>query len=105
MATGLEQVIAELHGFAEATTKTLERLSEPKGQNVEDIDARTLQKPEVWKPKDHDEEMAGWPEWSFLFKSFMGMLDREYDSDLDLIEKDLTQEQDLDDYDGAMVKS
>ena len=70
---------AELNGFAQATTKTLERLSEPKVHTVEDI--------EVWKPKDHDEEIAGWPEWSFLFKSFMGMLDRENDSALDLLEK------------------
>ena len=102
MALQLEQVITELHGFAAVTSKTLERLSEPKEPH-EGIDARTLQKPEVWKPKDHDEELTQWPEWSFLFKSFMAMLDKEFESDLDLVEQNLTQEQVMADYPTDMV--
>ena len=102
MSLQLEQVITELHGFAAATSKTLERLSEPKEPH-EGIDARTLQKPEVWKPKDHDEELTQWPEWSFLFKSFMAMLDKEFESDLDLVEQNLTQEQVMADYPTDLV--
>ena len=77
-------MIAELHGFAQATTKTLERLSEPKVHNV-----TLMLVPFKSRTKDHD--MVGWPEWSSLFKCFMGILDKEKDSDLDLLEKDLTQ--------------
>ena len=92
MTLQLEQVITELHSFAQSTLRTLEKLSEPK-EPQEGIDARTLQKPEVWKPKDHDKELTQWPEWSFLFKSFMAMLDKEFESDLVLVEQNLIQEQ------------
>ena len=91
----MEAFLQEMRGFASATTQAVSKLSEKK---PEAIDARTLQKPEVWKPKDHDEEMSGWPEWSFLFKTFMGMLDADYEQDLDLVENDLKKEMKLEDY-------
>ena len=95
----MEAFLQEMRGFANATTQAVTRLSEKKpGGTLETIDARTLQKPEVWRPKDHDDEMNGWPEWSFLFKTFMGMLDADYEQDLGLVENDLKKELKLEDY-------
>ena len=87
----MEQFLSEMRDYAAATTQAVSVLSTGgrRSNGQESIDAKTLQRPEVWKPRDHEEEMNGWPEWSFLFKSFMVMLDGTFERDLEVVERDL----------------
>ena len=56
----MEQFLTE-RGFASATNNAVAALAELKKRDMgqETIDSRTLQKPEVWRPKDAEEEMSG----------------------------------------------
>ena len=64
MANNMEQFLTEMRGFAAATTQAVSafRGERRRDNDQESIDAKTLQRPEVWKPKDHEEEMNRWPE-------------------------------------------
>jgi hypothetical protein len=99
----MEQFLTEMRGLGAATTEALNALRAGRRRinGQESIDAKTLQRPEVWKPRDHEEEMSGWPEWSFLFKAFMVMLDGDCEHDLEVVERDLENERRMEDYLGA----
>ena len=99
----MEQFLSEMRDYAAATTQAVSVLSTGgrRSNGQESIDAKTLQRPEVWKPRDHEEEMNGWPEWSFLFKSFMVMLDGTFERDLEVVERDLEKELLIDSYSDA----
>ena len=98
--SNMEQFFTEIRGFASATSNAVAALTELRKRDggQETIDSRTLQKPEVWRPKDAEEEMSGWPEWSFLFKAFMAVLDSDYENDLETLERQLGSERAFDDY-------
>ena len=40
-----------------------------------------MKQPEVFSPKSIDEEIAGWQEWSFVFKNFMSVQDERFRED------------------------
>ena len=63
MASNIEQFLIEMRGYAAVTTEAVNALSAGgrRDNGQESIDAKTLQRPEVWKPKDLQEEMNGWP--------------------------------------------
>ena len=42
--------------------------------------------------------MNVWPEWSFLFKAYMVMLEGDFEHDLEVVEKDLENERRMEDY-------
>ena len=98
----MEQFLTEMHGFGAATTEALNALRTGRRRinGQEFIDAKTLQRPEVWKLRD-EEKMSGWPEWSFLFKAFMVMLDGDCEHDLEVVERELENERRMEDYLGA----
>ena len=88
---GMEQVVAELHGFTRVCAQTLQKLGDKeKEKDGSKADPRTLLKPEVWSPGTVDEEQPTWPEWSFIEEEFM--------NDLEHVEKDLEQDLKLSDY-------
>lgn len=99
----MEQFLIEMRGFGAATTEAFNalRAGRRRGNGQESIDANTLQRPEVWKPTDREEEMSGWPEWSFLFKVFMVMLDGDCEHDSEMAKRDLENERRMEDYLGA----
>jgi len=100
MANSMEAFLAEMRGFTSTTTQAVNPVAElrRKDGNQESIDSRTLQKPEVWRPKDNEEEMTGWPEWAFLFKAFMVVLDSDYENDLETVERQLDSNRAFEDY-------
>ena len=96
---GMEQVVAELHGFTRVCAQTLQKLGDKeKEKDGSKADPRTLLKPEVWSPGTVDEEQSTWPEWSFLFKSYLAFIEEEFTNDLEHVEKDLEQDLKLSDY-------
>ena len=52
--------------------------------------ARVLKPPEIWKPKNVDEELSTWNEWSFIFKSFLCFGDSKYAEELKMVEENLS---------------
>ena len=52
--------------------------------------ARVLKPPEIWKPKNMDDELSSWNEWSFIFRSFLCFGDSRYAEELKMVEDNLT---------------
>ena len=101
--SGMEQVVAELHGFTRVCAQTLQKLGEKEREkDGSKADPTTLLNPEVWpevwSPGTVDEEQSTWPEWSFLFKSYLAFIEEEFMNDLEHVEKDLEQDLKLNDY-------
>ena len=44
-------------------------------------ESKRVKQPEVFSPKSIDEEIAGWQEWSFVFKNFMSVQDERFRED------------------------
>ena len=44
-------------------------------------ESKHVKQPEVFSPKSIDEEIAGWQEWSFVFKNFMSVQDERFRED------------------------
>ena len=59
---------------------------------------KVLQKPEVWRPATLEEEIAGWPEWSFLFKSNVSYGDTGFQSDFEFVENNVNANLNVEDY-------
>ena len=59
---------------------------------------KVLQKPEVWRPATLEEEIAGWPEWSFLFKSYVSYGDTGFQSDFEFVENNVNANLNVEDY-------
>ena len=49
-------------------------------------ESRFVKAPEVFAPKNMDEELAGWPEWSFCFKNWLSVQDEAFRDDLKKVE-------------------
>ena len=49
-------------------------------------ESKRVKQPEVFNPKSIDEEIAGWQEWSFVFKNFMSVQDERFREDFNKAE-------------------
>ena len=95
----MEQVATELHGFTRVCAQTLQKLGEKEREKDSSrADPRILVRPDVWSPGTVDEEQSTWPEWSFLFKSYLAFIEEEFMHDLEHVEKDFEQGLKLSDY-------
>ena len=54
--------------------------------------SRHLPRPEVFKPKDREEELTMWQDWAWTFKQWVLAVNPEIHTGLEEIEKDLTTE-------------
>ena len=98
----VERVVQELHGFAGICSEAVRKLEERSRGGEKRLDPKTLVKPDVWHPQTVDEEQSGWPEWSFLFKSYLTFMEDEYKVNFETVEQDIDRELKLVEYTDEM---
>ena len=92
----MEQFVAEVRGFSNVCSQAIQALSDAQtsrgtGSDLSEA-AKILQKPDIWRPSTLEDEIAQWPEWSFLFKSFLVYGDQAYKQEFDAVENALDTE-------------
>ena len=102
-ATGIcsgQRHLAEMaeQALAQALQSLSQVLTDMQSRPQTDDASRYIQKPEVWKPANMEEELNGWPEWSFLFRAFVEFSVPQYNLHLNRIEADLNAVLELSDY-------
>ena len=69
-------VLADHQRVLESLAASMQALSS--GSRAGAVADAKVKGPDVWQPKSLDEEVSGWEEWSFCFKSWLGFLDPKY---------------------------